>query len=71
MGKTVCVRTYESRLEAELARTILEEAGIRAMVSADDCGRIRSQESFTSGGVRLLVLSENARRAAELLLGTR
>jgi hypothetical protein len=67
MSETVCVQTYGSRQEAELAREVLEGAGIRAVVSADDCGGMRPHMAFTSGGVKLMVLSENLERAAALL----
>lgn len=67
MSTTICLKTYASRDEAEFDRAILEGAGIRAMVSADDCGGMRPHLAFTSGGVKLLVLSENLERAAELL----
>ncbi len=67
MSETVCVRTYGTREEAEFAASILEEAGIRAMVSADDCGGMRPHLAFISGGVKLLVLPEHAERAVALL----
>jgi hypothetical protein len=37
------------------------------MVSAGDCGRVRPELAFTTGGARLFVLAEHAARAAELL----
>lgn len=67
MSETVCIGTYASRQEAEFARSLLAEAGIRAMVSADDCGGVRPELAFTTGGAGLFVLSEHAARAAELL----
>src|SRR5262249_36560721 len=67
MSETVCVKTYGSRGEAELARNVLESAGIRAMVLADDIGGVGPQLGFASGGVKLMVLSENLERATALL----
>src|SRR5688572_6273222 len=67
MSEMVCLNTYDSRNEAEFDRAILEGAGIRALVSADDCGGMRPHLVFSSGGVKLLVLSESLERAAALL----
>ena len=70
MSETVCVRTFGSRAEAEIARGILEAAGIQAMVLADDAGGMHPQLGFTSGGVKLMVLSDIQERAATLLRGS-
>jgi hypothetical protein len=67
MSKTVCIQTFATRQEAEFARSLLESQGIKAMVSADDGGGMRPELGFTSGGVKLSVLEENATRAQELL----
>ena len=67
MSEIICLKTYESRNEAEFDRAVLEGAGIRAMVSADDCGGMKLHLAFSSGGVKLLVLSDNLERAAALL----
>jgi hypothetical protein len=50
MSQTVCIGTYGSRQEAEFASSLLAECGIEAMVSADDCGGVRPELAFTSGG---------------------
>lgn len=66
MSDTVCVKTFQSAAEAEFAKTILESNGIHAMVSADDIGGLVSSLELTEG-VRLMVLEEHAKFAAELL----
>lgn len=67
MPELVCLKTFPDRLEADMAKSLLEANGIKASVSADDAGGMRPDLGFTSGGVRLFVLSENADKAIELL----
>ena len=67
MSELVCVETFPDRLEAEMAKTLLEANGINAAFSADDAGGMRPDLGFTSGGVKLFVLDENVERAVELL----
>lgn len=66
MSKIICIRTFNSRLEAEIARGALEANGIKAMVSADDGGGIRPELAF-SMGVRLLVNEEHTEDARKML----
>ena len=58
---------FASRIEAEMAKSILDANGIKASVSADDAGGMRPELGFTSGGAKLFVLEENADFAAKLL----
>ena len=67
MSELICVKTFANRLEAELAKSVLESNAIKSSVSADDAGGMRPDLGFTSGGVKLFVLDENAERALELL----
>ena len=64
----VAVRTFPTRIDAELARSALEAAEIEAMVSADDAGGIQIG-LWLSRGVRLLVRAEDVNRA-EAILGS-
>ena len=59
------VRTCTSIVEAEVARTALEAAGIEATIRHDDCGGQGPQLGLM--GVELLVRSEDAARAEEIL----
>ena len=61
-----CIRTYDSREEAQLAGSFLESTSIQADVSADDCGGWRPG-LHSSEGVRLMVLQKDAERALQLL----
>ena len=66
MSDIVCVKTFSGRLEAEIAKGMLEAHGIRAMVAADDAGGFRPELAF-SFGVRLLVLEGSAEQALSLI----
>jgi hypothetical protein len=61
----VVVRTFPSRIEAEIAQSALEADGIQAVVLADDAGGQYS--SLWMNGVRLLVPTGQAIRAVEIL----
>lgn len=67
MSNLVCVKTFADRLQADMARSLLEANGITASVSADDMGGMRPDLAFTSGGVKLFVLDDNAAKALALL----
>ena len=65
-SELVVVRTFNNRIEADLAKSALDAADIDSMVSADDAGG--EQPGLWPGeGVSLLVRSEDALRAAEIL----
>lgn len=67
MESLVTVRTFVNRLEAEIARGLLEAHGVACMVLADDCGGLRPYLLIGVGGARLQVRTADAGRAAELL----
>jgi hypothetical protein len=61
----VVVGTYLNTLDADMARSALEAAGIDCMVRADDCGGLRPH--LWMGGVELLVRGEDVEKALEVL----
>ena len=61
----VSVGTFLNHIEADLAKSALEAAGIDAMILSDDCGGVRPH--LWMGGIRLLVRDEDAQRALEIL----
>ena len=61
----VVIRTFINSIDAELAQSALEAAGIESMIRADDCGGTRPH--LWMGGVELLVRPEDATRAQEIL----
>jgi len=62
----VVVRTFSDRIEADLAQSALEAAGIESMVRGDDAGGIQPG-LWTSNGVDLLVREEDATNARDIL----
>ena len=67
MSKLVCLMTFDTRALAGLAKSILEENGIDASVSADDGGGMRPDIGFSSVGVKLFVLEKNVSKAMQVL----
>jgi hypothetical protein len=61
----VSVRTFINNIEAELALSALEAAGIHALLRRDDCGGVRP--SLWLSGIDLLVRAEDAADAAAVL----
>ncbi len=62
----VAIRTFTSASEAGIAKGALEAFGIDCMISCDDCGGQRPS-LLMSEGIRLVVRSEDAGRAEEVL----
>lgn len=61
--ETAVVRTFRSRLEAEMAQGLLEGEGIRSQVTADDIGG----QMPGMLPARLAVLREDRERAERIL----
>jgi len=61
----VSVGDFPNRIEAEVAQSALEAAGIESSVSADDAGGL--QPGLWMSGVKLLVRETDAVRALEIL----
>jgi hypothetical protein len=57
----VPVKSYSSRIEAELAKAVLESNGVPAMISDDD---VSDLETWIRLGVRVLANQEDAPRAS-------
>ena len=67
-SEPVVVRTFVNVVEAEIAQTVLEAAGIPSFVRADDCGGLHPHLQLR--GTALLVRAGD-RAEAEQLLTTR
>ena len=65
--KLVCIKTYAHKAEAELVKSLLENNGIKAMVSADDCGGMRPHLLWSTGGAKLLVKEKDVKKALDKL----
>ncbi len=65
--KLVVVRVCGSRVEADLAKCALEDAGIEAMSQADTAGGMREHLAWSGAGFKIFVREEDAAAARELL----
>ena len=66
MADLVNIKTFLNRHEAELAKSLLAESDIEAIISADDLGGWRPHLSFGSG-VKLSVSKKDADLAKQIL----
>ena len=62
----VTIRTFGKEFDANLAKSALQAAGIDSIISRDDCGGIQPFLTMTQG-IKLVVRSGDAHRAAEVL----
>jgi hypothetical protein len=65
--KLVVVQSYGSRAEADLAKGVLEDAGIEAMIQADTAGGMREHLAWSGAGFQILVRDEDSTAARDLL----
>ena len=66
MNKLSTIKIFSSRIEAEIARSYLESAGIKSEIFSDDAGQNISMLQ-TLRGVKLLTSTENLKKAQKLL----
>ncbi len=59
------IRTFLNHIDADLASSALEAAGIESTIRADDCGGVRPH--LWMGGVKLLVATDDVPLAEEIL----
>lgn len=63
----VQVGSFSDPLEAELARSALNSAGIETLLQADSAGGMRPHLAFGTGGYRILVRGEDVEAARAVL----
>ena len=66
-SKLVVVDRRASQVEADLAKTTLESAGIDAMIQADRAGGMRDHLAWSGFGFKVLVREEDANEARDVL----
>jgi len=54
-------------MEADLAKGVLENAGIQAMIQADTAGGMREHLAWSGTGFKILVRDEEATEARDVL----
>lgn len=62
----ICVSTFSSQWDADMARMALETHGIDSFVSADDGGGTRPYLQLATG-VRLMVRETESKQAKEII----
>jgi hypothetical protein len=63
----VVARAFGTQAEADLAKSVLEAAGIDAMIQADTAGGMRQHLAWSGAGFRVLVREEDAAAARDAL----
>ncbi|MES2464226.1 MAG: hypothetical protein V4671_26990 [Armatimonadota bacterium] len=63
----VCIKTFAHRFEADIALSFLQAQGIPAMIDAQDLAATSPHLMLAAGGARLLVRTEDAQAALEML----
>src|ERR1700728_5409784 len=63
----VVLQSFGSEFEAELAKGVLEEAGIQAVIQGDTAGRMREHLAWSGAGFKILVRENDAATAREVL----
>jgi hypothetical protein len=63
----VIVQSFGTRAEAEVAKTVLQSAGIEAMIQADTVGGMREHIAWSADGFHLLVREPDANDARAVL----
>jgi Putative prokaryotic signal transducing protein len=66
-SKLVLVQAFGSQGEADLAKSMLESAGIDALIQADTAGGMRPHIAWSGLGFRVLVREEDAAEARDVL----
>jgi hypothetical protein len=66
-SKLVVLQSFASQMEADLAKSVLESAGIDALVQADRAGGMRDHLAWSGFGFKILVREEDAESASHLL----
>jgi hypothetical protein len=65
--KLVVVQAFGMEIEANLAKSMLQSAGIDAMIQADRAGGMRDHLAWSGFGFKVLVREEDADTAREVL----
>jgi hypothetical protein len=63
----VVVDSFGGQIDAELAKSALESAGIESMIQSDSAGGMRPHLAWANGGFKLLVRAEDEEAARKTL----
>lgn len=63
----IVVDSFAGQIDAEMAKSALESAGIESMIQSDSGGGMRPHLAFANGGFKLLVRAEDEEAAHKVL----
>ena len=66
MENLTTLKIFNTRIEAEVLRSLLESSGIKSWILTDDAGSMYPSQASING-VRLMVRDEDFKTASELL----
>ena len=66
MENLTTLKIFNTRIEAEVLRSLLESSGIKSWILSDDAGSMYPAQASING-VRLMVRDEDFKTAIELL----
>lgn len=66
MENLTTLKIFNTRIEAEVLRSLLESSGIKSWILSDDAGSMYPSQANING-VRLMVRDEDFKTASELL----
>ena len=69
MPNLVCIKKFSTRIEADMAKSVLEGNGIKSEVFADHCFGIGQTLQDSAPMARLMVNKEDEEKATEVLEG--
>jgi hypothetical protein len=67
MSDLIVVHSFATEMEAVIAKSALESAGIVAAIRSDSAGGMRPHLGWSTGGYELLVREEDEDTAREIL----
>lgn len=66
----VAVEAFATQIEADVAKSLLDSAGIDSMIQSDRAGGMRDHLAWSGFGFKLLVREEDVEEARDLLKPT-
>jgi len=63
----IVVDSFSGQIDAEMAKSALESAGIESMIQSDSAGGMRPHLAWAGGGFKLLVRTEDEEAARQVL----
>ena len=66
MENLATLKIFNTRIEAEVLRSLLESSGIKSWILSDDAGSMYPSQASING-VRLMIRDEDFKTASELL----